>query len=787
MKIEDMIAAKRADCMGCEACANVCPKQAIDMVPDAEGFLYPKLNKDRCVECRQCEQVCPVLNFKERPLIKLPAALAAVNPDWNIRRKSSSGGVFTALSELVLKHGGIIFGAAFNSAWQVVHTSAETLEDIAPMRGSKYVQSRIGDVYRRIKRELDGGREVLFSGTPCQTAGLMYFLRHKYYDNLVLVDLVCKGVTPPKLWEYYIAYRTRGHEVADITFRSKQYGWESAVFKIVFKDCGLYATPLGRDIFGKSFELATTLRPSCSECRFKDINRVSDITIADFWGVRLIDPAMYDNRGTSLVLIHSEKGARLINETQLIKKPADLRQAVVRNPCILASFPADPRRAQFFADISNGIEPITVLEKYYMPPSDQWAQQSGAILANTRYLKWAEIERKLSAPPAVQSVEQSTVKSARENILIVTLPQDWSSSSVVFVDQYVKRYFQGCGLFLLQPAVENGVDKLMLTDRQSGRTYRFNKAEQALTVLTQQLGITSIFINHLIKHDLMFMMNWIAKSKLPYTYFLHDYFVVCPDQHLRCFARFCSENMTNAYCRQHFAEHNFSRVSIENWLSVFGAFLSRAAHVYAPSQYAADIVKRFYPHLNIESRPHVLALPLKRTFDPKFVNERERLRIAFLGNMLPHKGEANLLLANEFVQSSGLPIDFVVIGAYYDEVHVGTKKNIMFAGKYDNRQVSKILAQFETAIAAQLSNCWETYCYTASEAILSGYPVLAMNVGAHAARIAKHDCGWLLPLGNPSRGLEELKQFLQFIVTLPGRRQILQKAKNTARFKNGME
>ena len=376
----------------------------------------------------------------------------------------------------------------------------------------------------------------------------------------------------------------------------------------------------------------------------------------------------------------------------------------------------------------------------------------------------------------------------RENVLIITLPADWLGGSVVFVKQYIARYIRGTtgggnenSVFLLQPFVENRVDKLALTDLQTHMTYRFDKTEPALTNLTKHLGITSIFINHLIKHDLLFIMNWIEHSKLPYTYFLHDYFVVCPEYHLRCFAKFCPSNMTNAYCRKFFADIKQPLVSIDNWRSIFGTFLSRATHVYAPSTYAAGIVKRFYPTVNIESRPHYLEIPLRKTFDPIFAL-RDKLRIIFLGHMFRHKGEANLLLANEFVQSSGLPIEFVVIGEYHDEVRVGSFKNIIFTGRYDNQRVSDILAQFETAIVAQLSNCWETYSYTASEAILSGYPVLAMNVGAHAA-----DCGWLLPNDSPSRGMEELKQFLQFIVTLPGRRQILQKAKNTARFENGME
>ena len=375
----------------------------------------------------------------------------------------------------------------------------------------------------------------------------------------------------------------------------------------------------------------------------------------------------------------------------------------------------------------------------------------------------------------------------QENVLIITLPQDSDGGSVVFIEQYAKRYFGDKGIFLLQPVVENGIDKLLLTDRQSGRIYRFEKSESALMNLTKQLDITSIFVNHLFKHDLIFILSWIDNAKMPYTFFIHDYFCVCPCVNLLCAARFCPMNMSNLYCRQCFVNVSLPMITIDNWRMMFNVFLSRADHVYAPSGYAAGIVKKFYPTVDIAIKPHILELPLTKTFHPEFALSRERIRMTFLGNMLRIKGEEYLLLANEFIRANNLPIDLVVVGNYHDEVHVGTRDGIIFSGKYDNRRVSEILAQFETAIVVSMSICYETYCYTASEAILSGYPVLAMNVGAHAARIAKHDCGWLLPNDSPSRGMEELKQFLQFIVTLPGRRQLLQKAKNTVRFKNGME
>ena len=184
MKIENMISTSRADCSGCSACANICPKNCIAMQRDDEGFAYPKINHEVCIQCGRCEKVCPALNFKSATIDKLPEVFVAIHPDKKVRRHSSSGGAFTALSEIILKDGGIIFGAGFNEDWRVVHTSAENLDELENLRGSKYVQSQIGGVYKRVKVELENNRQVLFSGTPCQCAGLKSFLG-KDYSNLL--------------------------------------------------------------------------------------------------------------------------------------------------------------------------------------------------------------------------------------------------------------------------------------------------------------------------------------------------------------------------------------------------------------------------------------------------------------------------------------------------------------------------------------------------------------------------------------------------------------------------
>ena len=387
---------------------------------------------------------------------------------------------------------------------------------------------------------------------------------------------------------------------------------------------------------------------------------------------------------------------------------------------------------------------------------------------NVHWLQLLELQRKLLMPQMTPSVNAVP----KENILFITM--GWHGGSTVFLNHYIAKHCQDKGVFVLQQYNDGGIDRLSLSNiRQSDQTFTLDKDAEALTKLTTRFGITSVFVNHLITFDLMFMMNWIEQSGLPYTFFVHDYFCVCPSYNIECLAQFCDTDMNNTFCRQQFASVRMPQVSIKNWRSVFSLFLSRASHVYTPSSYTAGVLKRFYPTLNAEVRPHRVEIPIKRTFDPKFA-DRKKLRIIFLGNMLRHKGEMYLLLSNEFIQSTDLPIEYVVIGDYYDQVNVGTKQGITFVGRYDNTRVSNLLAEYETAIVAQLSICHETYCYTASEAILSGYPVLALNIGAHSARIEKHDCGWLMPFNSPSRGIE-------------GRRQILLKADNTSSFQNGME
>lgn len=333
----------KKDCCGCGACIQSCPKNCISLDEDSEGFLYPKVNIRQCVDCGMCNRVCPVIcqGGQHKPL----QVFAAKNPNEEIRRQSSSGGIFTLLAEKILEEGGVVFGACFNSNWEVVHDYTETLSGVARFRGSKYVQSRIGDSYQKTESFLQEGRKVLFSGTPCQIAGLRLYLR-KEYENLLTVDFICHGVPSPGVWREYLkniaARRAAAGKntvlsssldnqddlsgrITSISFRDKVLGWKKFSFVVrgsatdgAEKNSVLLSEDLHTNIFLKGFLADLYLRPSCYACPAKSGKSGSDITIGDFWGIEYVLPKMDDDKGISAVLINTQKGAHFYNSIDCI-------------------------------------------------------------------------------------------------------------------------------------------------------------------------------------------------------------------------------------------------------------------------------------------------------------------------------------------------------------------------------------------------------------------------------------------------------------------------------------
>lgn len=331
----------KKDCCGCHACASICAHRAITMQADAEGFLYPVVNKDACTDCGLCEQVCPVIN-QSSPTLPLKV-YAAQSYDEDLRRQSSSGGIFTLLAEAVIREGGVVFGAKFDKEWNVIHAWTEAIDGLAAFRGSKYVQSTIGNTYKEAKDFLLQGRKVLFTGTPCQIAGLKRFLR-KDYDNLLTADVICHGVPSPLVWQKYLDEMRAKGEITAISFRDKTHGWAQYAFRLSYIPTGATTTtnskeqtlllPRSENIFMRGFLSDLYLRPSCHACPARSGKSSSDITLGDFWGIQHVYPKLNDNQGHNAVLIRSIKGQAFYDKMNIVNVESDYDCLLPENPSL---------------------------------------------------------------------------------------------------------------------------------------------------------------------------------------------------------------------------------------------------------------------------------------------------------------------------------------------------------------------------------------------------------------------------------------------------------------------
>jgi len=348
----------KENCTGCHACSSICPVTAITMVSDSEGFWYPAVDYTKCIRCEMCIYVCPIMEtgLEGCPGDTVPEAYAAYSVDPQVRLRSSSGGLFTLLAEAVIDDGGIVFGARFDERFGVIHDYVEKVEHLHKLRGSKYVQSRIGDSFRQVQEFLQCGRLVMFTGTPCQIGGLKRYLGREY-DHLICQDIICHGVSSPKVWEKYVRFRESAADsrIRGISFRQKDRGWRRFSLSFLFEDDTQYARSLQDDPYLKAFLANLCLRPSCYACHFKGIYRESDITLGDFWGIEYFVPEMDDDKGTSLVVLHTRKGhelfSRLGNKAEVC--PVDLKQATKCNRAMTSSVKVHPNRAAFFLALDH--------------------------------------------------------------------------------------------------------------------------------------------------------------------------------------------------------------------------------------------------------------------------------------------------------------------------------------------------------------------------------------------------------------------------------------------------
>lgn len=345
------------NCSGCTACVAACPQKCISMVADEDGFLYPDIDKGKCIGCDVCEKVCHMTT--KYVGYSGGKAYACINTNAEIREISSSGGIFTLLAEKIIALGGIVYGAAFDENLNVYHTAVEIKEDLYKLRGSKYLQSNMGTCYADVREQLNKDRYVLFSGTPCQISGLKSFLG-KEYENLVLIDIICHGVPSFKVWNKFIEYvcKKNGKEIDKgkiPQFRSKDNGWRNYELLIYFEDGTEYRSPMRSNLYMRAFLNNICLRPSCYNCHSKSLERQSDITLADFWGIWTVDTDMYDDKGTSLVFVNTKKGAILFNDllNNMEVKEVNKIDSVAFNSSAYMSVRKPPNREHFMKLINE--------------------------------------------------------------------------------------------------------------------------------------------------------------------------------------------------------------------------------------------------------------------------------------------------------------------------------------------------------------------------------------------------------------------------------------------------
>lgn len=340
---------EKKDCCGCRACEQICPKHAIEMVEDEKGFRYPQIDYDLCNKCGLCDDVCAFdenyKNFGDDP-----GVYAVKNKDEAVRSTSTSGGMFTAISDEILEDGGIVYGAGYKDRLYVCHKRAETKQQRDEFKGSKYVQSDTGNSFTQVKKDMDDGLKVLFTGTPCQVAALNSFLRRDY-PNLLTVDFICHGTPSNKLWQDYldVIENSMKNKVVHAEFRNKDAGWHIPRIKLHLKEkCKKRIK--GEQSYLQLFYSNYVLMPSCFNCQYTSFNRTGDITIGDFWGIEKTMSDFDDNRGISLVLANSEKGRRLFES---IKPGLIVRESCKEN-CLQEQLerpaPIDDKMPQFRDD-----------------------------------------------------------------------------------------------------------------------------------------------------------------------------------------------------------------------------------------------------------------------------------------------------------------------------------------------------------------------------------------------------------------------------------------------------
>lgn len=368
-----LIPTNKQDCCGCFACLTRCPKQCITMKEDSEGFLYPFKDINHCINCGLCERVCPKKCHPSHENKKL-LVYAAKNPSEDIQYNSSSGGVFSLLAEEMIAIGGVVFGVEWNKEWSTIHSYTKEKEQLFKFRKAKYVQTKPSQSFHIIENLLKNGKNVLFSGLPCQIQGLKLFLNKDYF-NLLTIACVCHGVPSETLWNKYLSeqclkMKKKPSDIIDINLRDKKTGWNNYSCTITFNDGHVFSQKHNDNPWMRAFLYNMTLRPSCHACPAKIENSLADITIGDLWGAKqLIPQENKQDLGLSLVIIHNEKGLSFCQRSNIsFLQEFSLSEVVKYNPAIIKSSSRSSKRDVFFAKLNDGESFIPSVQKMTKTP-----------------------------------------------------------------------------------------------------------------------------------------------------------------------------------------------------------------------------------------------------------------------------------------------------------------------------------------------------------------------------------------------------------------------------------
>lgn len=416
----------RIDCCGCNACGDVCGHKAITFEIDYEGFWYPVVDKSKCIDCHLCEKVCPIINNKDLKKNDLSESIcyAAEHKNLEVVFDSTSGGLFSALADIMYRNKGFVGGAVFNDDFKSVRQYiSNDKNDLPRLRSSKYLQSSLEGFYLQVRNLVKAGENVLVCGSPCQMAALRAFLR-KDYDNLVIADYICRGINSPKVWGKYIdSFEERyGSKVVYCKAKSKEYGWRNLTQKVVLANGAHCYETKEQSNFTKGYLRTNAYcRPSCYECKFKGYPRISDITLADFWGIEKINPSFEKNLGTSLVMINSHKGQKYFEQikTRINYIPVSLKDAEAGNGALNTSLPLPKvNREEFFADL----EKMTFgeLAKKYIIPGDRTIKNKIKWLA--KYAYWVVNTTRLRPFPIYRFFRYNTINEIIHGKVLITAP-----------------------------------------------------------------------------------------------------------------------------------------------------------------------------------------------------------------------------------------------------------------------------------------------------------------------------------------------------------------------------